>query len=160
MNQDVFTMIARLHARLDDVEETVKEAPYALEGYAKRLDKIDDHLYLLLVDLEKLLSENPETAPVAESPSEAGSFNVVHGDKEAKEQALKEADPAGIGRVEVAEEADVSEHKSFLSPEMKENLVDAGRTLGGIMQDGKEVVSGITGTMNDLKEAFNFKPKK
>ena len=53
MNQDVLDMIARLHARLDDVTAVVKSCDEDLEGYAKRLDKIDDQIYLIEVEIEK-----------------------------------------------------------------------------------------------------------
>ena len=47
MNEAVKTMIERLHARLDDLSVVVDGVPYELAGYDKKLDKIDDQIYLI-----------------------------------------------------------------------------------------------------------------
>ena len=69
MNEDIYQMIDTLHARLDDVRAAVDSLESDAPGFAKRLDKLDDSLYLLQLDLEKHakspLQEN-EPSPSAE----------------------------------------------------------------------------------------------
>ena len=131
MNEDIYQMIDTLHARLDDV----RAAADSLESDAPGLDKLDDSLYLLQLDLEKHakspLQEN-EPSPSAEED------NV--------EQAPKAS----------ASESD-EDNESFLSDKAKDNLKDAGKTMAGIYRDGKEVVSELSGTMNEIKGLFKFK---
>ena len=131
MNEDIYQMIDTLHARLDDVRAAVDSLESDAPGFAKRLDS----LYLLQLDLEKHakspLQEN-EPSPSAEED------NV--------EQALKAS----------ASESD-EDNESFLSDKAKDNLKDAGKTMAGIYRDGKEVVSELSGTMNEIKGLFKFK---
>lgn len=135
MNEDIYQMIDTLHARLDDVRAAVDSLESDTPGFAKRLDKLDDSLYLLQLDLEKhaksFLREN-ESSPSAEED------NV--------EQASKAS----------ALESD-EDNESFLSDKAKDNLKDAGKTMAGIYRDGKEVVSELSGTMNEIKGLFKFK---
>ena len=69
MNEDIYQMIDTLHARLDDVRAAVDSLESDAPGFAQRLDKLDDSLYLLQLDLEKHakspLQEN-EPSPSAE----------------------------------------------------------------------------------------------
>lgn len=132
MNEDVYKMIDTLHARLDDVRVAVDALQVDAAGYAKRLDKVDDSIYLIQRDLEKLAESN--SAESADS-SEAGDD---------VECAAKDAESDG-------------EESGFLSDEMKDNLKDAGKTMAGIYRDGKEVVSELSGTMNEIKGLFKFK---
>ena len=135
MNEDIYQMIDTLHARLDDVRAAVDSLESDAPGFAKRFDKLDDSLYLLQLDLEKHakspLQEN-EPSPSAEED------NV--------EQAPKAS----------ASESD-EDNESFLSDKAKDNLKDAGKTMAGIYRDGKEVVSELSGTMNEIKGLFKFK---
>ena len=135
MNEDIYQMIDTLHARLNDVRAAVDSLESDALGFAKRLDKLDDSLYLLQLDLEKHakspLREN-ESSPSAEED------NV--------EQASKAS----------ALESD-EDNESFLSDKAKDNLKDAGKTMAGIYRDGKEVVSELSGTMNEIKGLFKFK---
>ena len=50
--------------------------------------------------------------------------------------------------------------KEIFTDDMKDNLADAGRAIGNIYRDGKEVVSELTGTMGELKDAFSFGKKR
>ena len=59
MNEDVYKMIDTLHARLDDVRGAVESLNCEADGYAKKLDKIDDKLYLLQCEIEKLAESAP-----------------------------------------------------------------------------------------------------
>ncbi len=135
MNEDIYQMIDTLHARLDDVRAAVDSLESDAPGYAKRLDKLDDSLYLLQLDLEKHsefpLQEN-ESSPSVEDDD--------------VEQASKAS----------ASEAD-EDSEGFLSDKAKGNLKDAGKTMAGIYRDGKEVVSELSGTMNEIKGLFKFK---
>lgn len=116
MNEDVYKMIDTLHARLDDVRAAVDGLESEAPDFAKRLDKVDDSLYLIQLAIEKFEG----------SESEGGGSSS-------------------------------GEEKGILSDEMKDNLKDAGKTMAGIYRDGKEVVSELSGTMNEIKGLFKFK---
>ena len=135
MNEDVYQMIDTLHARLDDVRAAVDSLDSDAPGYAKRLDKLDDSLYLLQLDLEK----HAESALQEEEPSSSAE------EDDNVEQASKTS----------ASEAD--DEEGFLSAKAKDNLKDAGKTMAGIYRDGKEVVSELSGTMNEIRGLFKFK---
>ena len=62
-------------------------------------------------------------------------------------------EPVGAAAEAAAEDGD----KPLISDEMKDNLKDAGRALGGILKESKDVVSELSGTVNDLKSVFKFK---
>lgn len=134
MNEDIYKMIDTLHARLDDVRATADSLQSDAPGFAKRLDKIDDSLYLVQRDMEKLV---PDSNKEEQTPTENASDDGV-------EQAAKPGE-------------DSSDDSGILSDEMKDNLKDAGRTMAGIYRDGKEVVSELSGTMNEIKGLFKFK---
>lgn len=135
MNEDIYQMIDTLHTRLDDVRAAVDSLESDAPGYAKRLDKLDDSLYLLQLDLEKHgespLQEN-ESSPSAEDDDV----------EQASKASVSDSDEDSGG---------------FLSDKAKGNLKDAGKTMAGIYRDGKEVVSELSGTMNEIKGLFKFK---
>lgn len=135
MNEDIYQMIDTLHARLDDVRAAVDSLGSDAPGYAKRLDKLDDSLYLLQLDLGK----HAESALQEEEPSSSAE------EDDNVEQASKTS----------ASEAD--DEEGFLSDKAKDNLKDAGKTMVGIYRDGKEVVSELSGTMNEIRGLFKFK---
>lgn len=154
MNQDVLDMIARLHARLDDVTAVVKSCDEDLEGYAKRLDKIDDQIYLIEVEIEKRIKLAHTDSDEAKADS-----------KENLEQ--KENNSLSSSANETNENAQFSSDKKedsiskrqFISEDMKENLGDATRALGAIYRDGREAVSELTDAMSDIKSTFDIKGK-
>ena len=135
MNEDIYQLIDTLHARLDDVRAAVDSLDSDAPGYAKRLDKLDDSLYLLQLDLEKH----------AES---------VLQEEEISSPAEKDDDVEQVSKVSSPETDD---EEGFLSDKAKDNLKDAGKTMAGIYRDGKEVVSELSGTMNEIKGLFKFK---
>ena len=135
MNEDIYQMIDTLHARLDDVRAAVDSLDSDAPGYAKRLDKLDDSLYLLQLDLEKH----------AES---------VLQEEEISSPAEKDDD---VEQVTKASSSESDDEEGFLSDKAKDNLKDAGKTMAGIYRDGKEVVSELSGTMNEIKGLFKFK---
>lgn len=135
MNEDIYQMIDTLHVRLDDVRAAVDSLDSDAPGYAKRLDKIDDSLYLLQLDLEK----HAESVLQEEQPSSP---------------AEKDDD---VEQVSKASSPETDDEEGFLSDKAKDNLKDAGKTMAGIYRDGKEVVSELSGTMNEIKGLFKFK---
>lgn len=155
MNEDVFAMIDTLKARLEDVRQVVESASGPLTGYAQRLDKIDDQIYLLQVDMERVIAQQGSDAEAQASADQASGSEV---------QAQAPAESAAAAEKPASSEE--SEKKDILSDDMKENLADAGRALGNIYRDGMEVISrnkGVisefTGAMDDIKGAFNVKGK-
>lgn len=135
MNEDIYQMIDTLHARLNDVRAAVDSLDSDAPGYAKRLDKLDDSLYLLQLDLEK----HAESVLQEEQPSSP---------------AEKDDD---VEQVSKASSPETDDEEGFLSDKAKDNLKDAGKTMAGIYRDGKEVVSELSGTMNEIKGLFKFK---
>lgn len=135
MNEDIYQMIDTLHARLDDVRAAVDSLDSDAPGYAKRLDKLDDSLYLLQLDLEK----HAESALQEEQPS------------------LSVEEDDDVEQVSKASSPETDDEGGFLSDKAKDNLKDAGKTMAGIYRDGKEVVSELSGTMNEIKGLFKFK---
>ena len=135
MNEDIYQMIDTLHARLDDVRAAVDSLDSDAPGYAKRLDKLDDSLYLLQLDLEKhaesVLQEEEPSSPAEEDDD--------------------------VEQVSRASSPETDDEEGFLSDKAKDNLKDAGKTMAGIYRDGKEVVSELSGTMNEIKGLFKFK---
>ena len=135
MNEDIYQMIDTLHARLGDVRAAVDSLDSDAPGYAKRLDKLDDSLYLLQLDIEK----HAESALQEEEPSSSAE------EDDDVEQASK------------ASASETDDEEGFLSDKAKDNLKDAGKTMAGIYRDGKEVVSELSGTMNEIRGLFKFK---
>lgn len=135
MNEDIYQMIDTLHARLDDVRAAVDSLDSDAPGYAKRLDKLDDSLYLLQLDLEK----HAESALQEEQPS------------------LSVEEDDDVEQVSKASSPETDDEEGLLSDKAKDNLKDAGKTMAGIYRDGKEVVSELSGTMNEIKGLFKFK---
>ncbi len=177
MNQDVLDMIGRLHARLDDVMAVVNQCDMELEGYAKRLDKIDDQIYLVQVELEKRLKRaHPETASEdaagagAAGAGAAGAGTTGEGAAGA-DQAATHADSvqagddnAHKGEVVAAEDTaegkgDADSKRQIITDDMKENFGEATRALGAIYRDGREAVSELTDAMSDIKSSFDIKGK-
>lgn len=155
MNEDVFAMIDTLKARLEDVRQVVESSSEPLTGYAQRLDKIDDQIYLLQVDMERVIAQQGSDGEAQASAGQASGSEA---------QAQAPAEPAATAEKPASSEE--SEKKDILSDDMKENLADAGRALGNIYRDGMEVISrnkGVisefTGAMDDIKGAFNVKGK-
>lgn len=181
MNEQVLKMISTLHARLDDVEAAVRALPSDQPQFAQQLDKVDDKVYLIQCEIEKLVpaeAVNDQPAQPTEgnaataSPAEqAGtSASAEQGEDHAAASASGEgASPAAASAESVDDVDDVEtvgaskkadgeeDEKPFISDEMKDNLKDAGRALGGILKESKGVVSELSGTVNDLKSVFKFK---
>lgn len=185
MNEDVYKMIDTLHARLDDVRGAVESLNCEAVGYAKKLDKVDDKLYLLQCEIEKLAESVPEdnqaekessisetkdnvqaasvqgTQSLKTDQEESSATNSASSSSETGEQT-EEAEQAK--KVDSAKEetatGEETKKKEIFSEDMKENLADAGRAIGNIYRDGKEVITELSGTMGDLKDIFSFGKKR
>lgn len=173
MNENVLQMIDTLHARLDDVSEAVKSLPIEAPEYATKLDKIDDKLYLLQCEIEKVTQSSSVTeSKKAETSDEE---ELVASDQTKTSQAtsaddLSEQTDAASSQKETSKESDTEKSsedssegekkKEIFSDDMKENLADAGRAIGNIYRDGKEVITELSGTMGDLKDIFSFGKKR
>lgn len=144
MNEDVLKMINTLHARLKDVQLAVDALNAEHPEFAQKLDKVDDQVYAIQLEVEKLA---PASTEAAESSAGESGENV----------SVDSSEPAGVAAKESNAEKDESEDKPILSDEMKDNLKDAGRALGGILKDSREVVSELSGTVKDIKGVFKIK---
>ena len=144
MNEDVLKMINTLHARLKDVQLAVDALDAEHPEFAQKLDKVDDQVYAIQLEVEKLAPASTE----ATESSTGESGETVSDDS---------SEPAGVAAKESKAEKDESEDKPILSDEMKDNLKDAGRALGGILKDSREVVSELSGTVKDIKGVFKIK---
>lgn len=183
MNESVEAMITKLHARLDDLSEVVKEIPFELNGYDKKLDKIDDQVYLIEVELEKKLkntvsipslsSEQADAfdkATGASSHSSSAQSNVHVVEKEEsgeskvtitedvneKEQTStnKESKQAKEGKEDKEEEEKEEKEEGFLTDSAKETIAGATKTLNSFYKDGKEVFGEFSEALGDIKEVF------
>ena len=133
MNEDVYKMIDTLHARLDDVRGAVESLHCEAVGYAEKLDKVDDKLYLLQCEIEKLAASSKQDKQTSDEQASEASDAQTEGDQaEEASQAKKESSDA-----EEQSEGD-SKKKEIFSDDMKENLADAGRAIGNIYRDGKK----------------------
>ena len=177
MNESVEAMIAKLHARLDDLSEVVKEIPFELNGYDKRLDKIDDQVYLIEVELEKKLksavnipSLSDEQAEAFDnatsSPASSSSASTNSASSSAQSSVhVVEKDDSGASKVTIAEDSGRGEAGEKPGKEGKENSTDAEASAskedkeeGFLTESAKETIAGATKTLNsfykDGKEVF------
>lgn len=183
MNENVLQMITTLHARLDDVQGAVESLSVEAPEYATKLDKIDDKLYLLQREIEKLAAStaasNDAEAQSASAASLASDAEEAHGSvKNASsaedapkqssetEESLASEEEASVSTAKSTESSEGTSQgsegkkKEIFSDDMKENLADAGRAIGNIYRDGKEVITELSGTMGDLKDIFSFGKKR
>lgn len=168
MNEDVFGMIDTLHARLEDVQDAVENLSCEALGFAQKLDKIDDKLYLLQREIEAMdsaeQSESTETAQgetaSTETMSNASSADESHSESNSSFQNSTSEEESDIsGDSSSQKPSGQRESEEIISDDMKENLADAGRVIGNIYRDGKEVITELSGTMGELKDIFNFGKK-
>ena len=125
--KQVKAMISQVRARLVDLEEIVDAYEGDLAGYADKLDRVDDKIYLLEVELEKAAKK----AAAADKPAD-----------EAEEGAAK-ADAQEAKAVD----SDGSDDDEFDLPNAEE-MKSTVRDLAGIAKEGKE-------TFDELKDAFD-----
>lgn len=180
MNESVEAMISKLHARLDDLSEVVKEIPFELNGYDKKLDKIDDQVYLIEVELEKKL-KNTVNIPSLSS-EQADAFDKATGVSSHSSSAqsnvhVVEKEESGESKVTITEDVNEKEQTSvnkenkqakdgkegkeeeekeegFLTDSAKETIAGATKTLNSFYKDGKEVFGEFSEALGDIKEVF------
>lgn len=177
MNESVEAMIAKLHARLDDLSEVVKEIPFELNGYDKKLDKIDDQVYLIEVELEKKL-KNTVSIPSLSS-EQADAFDKAtgassHSSSTQSNVHVVEKEESGESKVTITEDVNEKEQTSvnketkqakegkkeeekeegFLTDSAKETIAGATKTLNSFYKDGKEVFGEFSEALGDIKEVF------
>lgn len=174
MNESVVAMIDKLHARLDDLAEVVKEIPFELNDYDKRLDKIDDQVYLIEVELEKKLKSAVPLSQVSDAQSdafdEAAGKPQRAGDAESgadaadelRDDAPKSEKAASEDQKDSASSAKEEEPKEegFLTDSAKETIAGATKKLNSFYKEGKEVVGEFSEAFDDIKEAFGKNPFK
>lgn len=182
MNESVIAMIDKLHARLDDLAEVIKEVPFELAGYDKRLDRIDDQVYLIEVELEKKLDSAIPLKPIDEGSSErmeqaasdassvkieSRSEDVVHitNDPSAAQQgsAAKQADESEerFGGADSCDDVtDGDDEEGFLTDSAKETIAGATKRLNAIYREGKDVVGEFSEAFGDIKDVFGKNPFK
>ena len=166
MNQDALAMVEKLAARLEDVKEVIEECPCEMEDLAKRLDRIDDQLYLAMVDIEtecekfRAQKEKSESKVVPLKVDEgADEFDASLADEQTQATVKPNGTKGAAGSSSEKSDSDEEDRKSFLSDEMKENMKEGARALNGIYKDGKEVVSELSDAMADIKSVFDIKSK-
>lgn len=99
MNEDVLKMIDTLHARLDDVREAVESLPSEAPEYATKLDKVDDTLYLLQVEIEKIASGE---APAQDAPQQKEEASEEEGKEIITDEMKDNLKEAGRAMMDVA----------------------------------------------------------
>lgn len=138
-NEDVLKMIAQLQARLVDLEADVRAFEGDLPDMAKRLDHVDDRIYLLEVEIESRAAQaaagpgQPAPAPNAAAGSPAASAG---GEGNEDAAAPEGSDGSDDGRINI------------LTPEAKEKL---GETVGDLREIGRTGAE----TLSELNEAFS-----
>jgi hypothetical protein len=169
MNDSVITMINKLHARLDDLAEVVSSIPFELSGYDKRLDRIDDQVYLIEVELEKKMQGSVPLTPLSSEESKA--FDVAAGEQAASKAAKssvhivdEQMNADDLSQVRIAssdgKDGDDEEPEGFLTDSAKETIAGATKTLNSLYKDGKEVVGEFSEAFGDIKEVFSKNPFK
>ena len=168
MNESVLAMIDKLHARLDDLAQVVREIPFELSGYDKKLDKIDDQVYLIEVELEKKLAGSVPLKPLSgERSAEFDEAALTGASQASTEKATSAATAAPAESQAPKKESsestgeddneDDKETEGFLSESAKETLAGATRTLNSIYKDGKEVVGEFSEAFSDIKDTLGVK---
>lgn len=123
--QAVKDMLAQVRARLIDLEEAIDTYPGDLAGYDTRLDRIDDRIYLLEVELEKraaAINRGEEVPPANQNAAAAAGAK-------AGKTAADVADKA-IGAASKAASTAASAVTSFagaLSSSLNESAASAPR---------------------------------
>ena len=139
LNQDVIRMIEQIRARLVDLEEDVRACTVELPDMAKRLDRIDDRVYLLETEVASRVEAARNEQPDA-------------GEQAARESAEQPAEQPAATSSEKASTADDGDGEddngmNILTPEAKEAI---GETVGDLREIGRTGLETIT----ELNEAF------
>lgn len=141
-------MAQQLQARVLDLIEVIEQSNVSLDDYAKRIDRVDDQVYLLQTEIERM-----NKVAQAKTQDQTDATSASEGAADQSETEIS------------SESAEGTEHEGFtetkigkftITPDMKEGMRDGARAVGEVVRDGKEVMEEITGAMGDLKDVFSF----
>lgn len=135
-------MAQQLQARVLDLIEVIEQSNVSLDDYAKRIDRVDDQVYLLQTEIERMNKIAQTQADEANVSADEAS------DEQTKADSGEESEQEGFTETKIG--------KFTITPDMKEGMRDGARAVGEVVRDGKEVMEEITGAMGDLKEVFSF----
>ncbi len=142
-NQDVLDMIAQLHARLTDLENDVRACDAELPGMAKRLDRIDDRIYLLETEVE---SRADAAAAGGEAPAAPAAVDAP----------AEEAKPAAAA----SKEDDDDNGMNILTPEAKEKIGAFAGDLREVAKTGASTLADINEAISDITSPFKAFTKR
>jgi Skp family chaperone for outer membrane proteins len=152
MNDSIFMMIDKLKARLDDLSVVVKEVPYELDGYEKKLDRIDDQIYLIQAEIEKKLKSAVPLTQLSSQDSEAFDAATAK-----KEEGASEGKSNQQEKQAEAKNNTSSKDEGFLTDSAKETIADATKTLNSIYKEGKDVMGEFSEAFGDIAGVFGKK---
>lgn len=141
-------MAQQLQARVLDLIEVIDQSKVSLDEYAKRIDRVDDQVYLLQTEIERM---NKVAQAQAEENTQDQSSDQTHA-----AEASESLDDASSEESEHEGFTETKIGKFTITPDMKEGMRDGARAVGEVVRDGKEVMEEITGAMGDLKDVFSF----
>jgi hypothetical protein len=141
-NQDVLDMIEQVRARLVDLEDAVLAYEGDLPGFADKLDRVDDKVYLLETQIASL---NPADADAGGAGTAGGAD--AHGASTAGADAHASGGKTAGNAEEDAGDDEDGEGMNILTPEAKAKI---GETVGDMREIGREAAA----TFSELNEAF------
>lgn len=162
MTNDVAKAMAlQLQARVLDLIEVIEQSSVSLDDYAKRIDRVDDQVYLLQTEIERLnkasnscdddnavVSADADSPDALRSQEQAGGDGATPAASDSKSDSDDKSEQEGFSETKIG--------KFTITPDMKEGMRDGARAVGEVVRDGKEVMEEITGAMGDLKDVFGF----
>ena len=143
LNQDVIRMIEQIRARLVDLEEDVRACTVELPDMAKRLDRIDDRVYLLETEVASRVEAARNEQP------DAGEQAAGKSAEQPAEQPAEKPAATSSEKASTADDGDGEDDNgmNILTPEAKEAI---GETVGDLREIGRTGLETIT----ELNEAF------
>lgn len=152
-NDETRAMALQLKARVQDLINAIDASDRSLEAFASRIDRIDDQVYLLQVEIEQGAASEPMVSSDTTTTIEANDDGTVTVEQQQVERSVDEAG----NESETVTFTETKIGNFTISPEMKETMRDGARAVGEVVKDGREVFGEITDTLGDLKDVFNFK---
>lgn len=143
-NQEVLDMIAQLRARLIDLEKAVLAFDGDLPGFAQKLDRIDDRVYLLEAEIDKRAA----AASASETATEEGK---------AGDTADSPAAASGRASSAASSKSDGDDNgMNILTPEAKEKIGEAVGDMREIGREAAETFSSLNEAFADITEPFKI----
>lgn len=133
--QPVRDMLSQVRARLIDLEEAIDNYPGDMTGYDKRLDRIDDRIYLLEAELEKrtaAINRGEEVPPPNQTKVQAQATKAGNTAASVADKAMDAASKAAATAASA-----VTSFTGALSSSLNEN--------NGQAQTGAQPASGTEG---------------